>query len=260
MSQPRHSAVLTHHFLDVTRLISNSFADVRQMLLAMGLAVLCMADAHAARPMNTDDANIVDEKSCQMEAWVKTTHTSLERWAMPGCNLGGELEWTVGGNAQTEDAIGKTQFWVGQVKKRWVPVGENSVGISTTVGTMATRPASADRANDTDYYFNVPVTVPLGHERFVHINAGWVQHQSLGVSRATWGVGGELPLSPMVIAIAETYGEQNTGRARYQVGLRMWAVPQRVQIDTTYGNQLGQPEHLRWFTVGLRLLSPAFLP
>ncbi len=260
MSQPRHSAVLTHYFLDLTRLISNSFADVRQTLLAMGLAALCMAQAHAARPMNTDDANIVDEKSCQLETWAKTTRTSLERWAMPGCNLGGELEWTVGGNAQTEDAVGKTQFWVGQVKKRWVPVGENSVGISTTVGTMATRPATADRPNDKDYYLNVPVTVPFGHERFVHLNAGWVQHQSLGVSRATWGVGGELPLSPSVIAIAETYGEQSTGRARYQVGLRVWAVPQRVQIDTTYGNQLGQPEHLRWFTVGLRLLSPAFLP
>ena len=245
---------------DVTRLISNSFADLRQTLLALGLAALCMAHAHAARPMNTDDANIVDDKACQLESWVKTTHTSLERWAIPGCNLGGEVEWSVGGNAQTEDVVGKTQFWVAQAKKRWVPVGENSVGISTTVGTMATRPATADRPNDKDYYLNVPVTVPLGEDRFVHLNAGWVQHQSLGVSRATWGVGGELPLSPMVIAIAETYGEQNTGRARYQVGLRVWVVPKHVQIDTTYGNQLGQPEHLRWFTVGLRLLSPAFLP
>jgi hypothetical protein len=216
--------------------------------------------ALAARPMNTDDANIVDEKSCQLEAWAKTTHTSLERWAMPGCNLGGDLELTVGGNVQAEVALGKTQFWVGQVKKRWVPVGEYSVGISTTVGTMATRPATADRPNDKDYYLNVPVTLPLGEDRFVHLNAGWVQHQSLGVSRATWGVGGELPLNPMVIAIAETYGEQNTGRARYQVGLRVWVVPKHVQIDTTYGNQLGQPEHLRWFTVGVRLLSPSFLP
>jgi hypothetical protein len=216
--------------------------------------------AHAARPMNTDDANIVDDKACQLESWVKTTHTSLERWAIPGCNLGGEVEWSVGGNAQTEDSVGKTQFWLAQAKKRWMPVGENSLGISTTVGTMVTRPATTDRPTDKDYYLNVPVTVPLGHERFVHVNAGWVHHQSLGVSRATWGVGTELPLTRQIIAIAETFGEQDTGRPRYQVGLRVWVVPQRVQIDTTYGNQLGQPEHLRWFTVGVRLLSPAFLP
>ncbi len=230
------------------------------MLLAMGFAVLCVNQAYAARPMSTDDANIVDAKSCQLEAWAKSTHTSFERWAMPGCNFGGELEWTLGGNAQTEDAVGKTQFWVGQVKKRWLPVGENSVGISTTLGVMSTRPGTVDRPTDKDYYLNVPVTVPLGQDRFVHFNAGWVQHQNLGVSRATWGVGGELPLSTKVIAIAETFGEQDTGRPRYQVGLRVWAVPQRVQIDTTYGNQMGQPEHLRWFTVGVRLLSPAFLP
>jgi hypothetical protein len=209
--------------------------------------------------MSTDDANIVDEKSCQLEAWAKTTRTSLERWAMPGCNFGGDMEWTVGGNAQTDDDVGKTQFLVGQVKKRWVPVADGQLGISTTVGIMSTRPATAERPNDKDYFFNVPVTVPLGQDRFVHLNAGWVQHQSLGASRPTWGVGGELPLTASVIGIAETYGEAAMG-TRYQVGLRIWVVPQRVQIDTTYGNRVGQPEHERWFTVGLRLLSPAFLP
>lgn len=209
--------------------------------------------------MSTDDANIVDEKSCQLEAWAKTTRTSLERWAMPGCNFGGDMEWTVGGNAQTDDGVGKTQFWVGQVKKRWVPVADDQLGISTTVGVMSMRPATTERPNDKDYFFNMPVTVPLGQDRFVHINAGWVQHQSLGVSRPTWGVGGELPLTASVIGIAETYGEAAMG-TRYQVGLRIWVVPQRVQIDTTYGNRVGQPEHERWFTVGLRLLSPAFLP
>jgi hypothetical protein len=58
-----------------------------------------------------------------------------------------------------------------------------------------------------------------------------------------------------VIGVAETYGESNNG-TRYQVGLRFWVMPKRMQIDTTYGNQVGQPEHLRWFTLGIRLLSP----
>ena len=232
---------------------------VRHWLCALGLALFCVSHAHAARPMNTDDANIVDHKSCQLESWVKTTHTSLERWAIPGCNFGGEVEWSVGGNAQIENNVGHTQFWLGQAKKRWVPVGEDTIGISTTLGVMSTRPAWGDLQVDKDYYLNVPVTVPFGQDRFVHLNAGWVHHQTFGVSRPTWGVGGELPLTARVIAIAETYGEANYG-TRYQVGLRVWVVPKHVQIDTTYGNQVGQPEHLRWFTVGVRLLSPAFLP
>ena len=235
---------------------------MRQTALSLALVMLVavgVSDAHAARPMNTDDANIVDEKSCQLESWIKTTPTSRERWAIPGCNLGSEVEWSVGGNAQADDGVGKTQFWVAQAKKRWVPVGEDSMGISTTLGTMSTHPATGDRPEDKDYFVNVPVTVPLGQDRFVHLNAGWVQHQTLGVSRPTWGVGGELPLTARWTAIAETYGEADQG-TRYQLGLRVWLVSQRVQIDTTYGNQVGQPEHLRWFTVGVRLLSPAFLP
>jgi hypothetical protein len=231
----------------------------RVSLLGLVLALGFVTASHAARPMNTDDANIVDEKSCQLESWIKTTHTSLERWAIPGCNLGGDVEWSVGGNAQQEDGVGKTQFWIAQAKKRWVPVTEGGVGISTTLGAMSVRPATPDRPDDKDYYLNVPITVPLGRDRFVHINAGWVHHQVLAVSRPTWGLGGELPLTSRVIAIAETYGETHAG-TRFQFGLRMWVVPQRVQIDTTYGNQVGQPENLRWFTVGMRLLSPAFLP
>jgi hypothetical protein len=235
------------------------FRSLHPIVLGLGFSVAWMTHVHAARPMNTDDANIVDEKSCQLESWLKTTHTSLERWAIPGCNLGGEVEWSVGGNAQAEDGLGKTQFWLAQAKKRWVPVSENTVGISTTLGSMVTRPAFGDRSEEKDYYLNVPVTVPLGQDRFIHFNAGWVNHQTLGLNRPTWGVGGELPLTPRVIGIAEAYGEADYG-TRYQLGLRIWVVPQRVQIDTTYGNQVGQPEHLRWFTVGVRLLSPPFLP
>jgi hypothetical protein len=230
------------------------------MWLVLGLSVAWLSHAHAARPMNTDDANIVDDKSCQVESWVKSTHASLERWAMPGCNFGHELEWTLGGNSQDQDGVGQTKFWVGQVKKRWLPVGDTSMGIATTLGATSIRPAASDQPTDKDYFLNVPVTVPFGDDRFLHFNAGWVKHHGLNVSRATWGVGGELPLTPTVIAIAETFGEQDTGRARYQVGLRVWVLPKHVQIDTTYGNQLGQPENLRWLTVGLRLLSPAFLP
>jgi hypothetical protein len=223
-----------------------------------GLVLSLLAFAgltHAARPMSTDDANIVDHNSCQLESWIKTTHTSFERWAIPGCNFGHDIEWSVGGNAQQDQNLPSTQFWLAQAKKRWRVVDDNTIGISTTLGVMETHVALSGQLVDKDYYVNVPVTIPFGDDRFVHLNAGWVNHQSLKVNRATWGVGGEWPIRPNVIGIAETYGESHNG-TRYQVGLRFWVVPKRMQIDTTYGNQVGQPEHLRWFTLGIRLLSP----
>lgn len=230
------------------------FIQAGKFLVA--LALLAQAGlVHAARPMNTDDANVVDPNSCQLESWVKTTSTSFERWAIPGCNFGADVEWSVGGNAQQEQNTASTQFWLVQAKKRWRVVDDDTIGFSTTLGVMETHVATPGQPIDKDYYVNVPVTIPLGDERFVHLNGGWVNHQNLKVTRPTWGLGGEWPIRANVIGIAETYGESNYG-TRYQVGLRFWVVPKRMQIDTTYGNQVGQPEHLRWFTLGVRLLSP----
>jgi len=37
-------------------------------------------------------------------------------------------------------------------------------------------------------------------------------------------------------------------------------VPDRVQLDATYGNRNGGGTGERWFSIGLRLLSVPFLP
>ena len=114
-------------------------------------------------------------------------------------------------------------------------------------------------ATQRDVYFNAPITHALGQDRFVHINLGWIQHNRDGSSRPTWGLGGEWPLSPRWIAISEVYAETTTP-SQYQVGLRFWVKPQRVQIDTTYGNVVGSASDQQWLSIGLRWLTPAFLP
>lgn len=224
--------------------------------LAAWLA-LASTSAHAARPLNTDDANIVDAKSCQLESWTRRTSHGTELWAIPGCNPWGGTEFSVGAGRQTDQVAGGAGFRVLQVKARLLPVTPQSAGLALTLGTTrfsgdATSPAQRDT------YINLPFTAPLGHDRYLHLNAGWVRHHSSATSRLTWGVGTELPLSERIIAVAETYGEQGT-QAKAQVGLRFWVVPQRVQIDTTLGNSLSAPRD-RWLSIGLRLLSPAFLP
>ena len=53
--------------------------------------------ALAARPMQTDDARIVDAKACQLESWVRVDTQAGQLWALPGCNPTGNLELTFGG-------------------------------------------------------------------------------------------------------------------------------------------------------------------
>jgi len=211
----------------------------------------------AARPMNTDDANIVDYKSCQVESWYKKNQNNSEFWSIPGCNFGNDIEWSLGGVHQTAGSSDAANFWLGQVKKRWIPVQDGQWGISSTVGTI--RSTNNRNVSTQDNYINIPLTQSLFNNRFIHINVGGVHHVMQGTTQATWGLGLEYPLSSQLILISESFGEKKTA-SKYQVGLRFWIVPQRLQLDTTYGNAWQGTQQDRWMTIGLRVLTAPFLP
>lgn len=82
-------------------------ASLRSSLL------LCLAagslHAHAARPMITDDARIVDAKACQVESWVKDNKGSTEYWAIPACNFTGNLESASALPPSIKTAVRKTR-------------------------------------------------------------------------------------------------------------------------------------------------------
>ncbi len=65
-------------------------------ILALFFSCCVINHAEAARPMLTDDARIVDPKSCQLESWVRDSKHVTEYWALPACNVGENLEVTIG--------------------------------------------------------------------------------------------------------------------------------------------------------------------
>jgi hypothetical protein len=228
--------------------------------LVVAIAVCTIASAHAARPLITDDARIVDSKACQVESWVRQNKSDREFWAIPACNFTGNLETSIGGSLGQDPQGTRTNDVLVQAKTLFRPLETNSYGVGFAMGYIAHPAQRTDRRLLGDLYAYAPISVSLASDRVVvHTNIGATHVRELGVNRATWGVGTEIQVTPRVIAIAETFG-QNVGKPQYQAGLRIWLVPNRVQIDTTYGNQFGGSDERRWFSVGVRLLSPAFLP
>lgn len=129
-----------------------------------------------------------------------------------------------------------------------------------SAGADAARPMITDANLIGDLYAYVPASFSFRDDRLVvHTNLGWLHERATGRDRMTWGVGSETRLSERAWLIAEAFG-QNQGKAFYQFGLRYWLVPNRVQIDTTYGSRAGLGAEQRWFSIGLRLLSAPFLP
>lgn len=222
------------------------------LLLSLALSPL----AHAARPMVTDDARIVDDKSCQLETWLKANRGSNEYWALPSCNFSGNFELAVGSAVTRQNGSGETSDLLVQGKTLFRTLEPNGWAWGL-VGGAASHP-DVSRKMLGDVYAYVPATFSFRDDRvLLHTNLGWIRDRLGNRHAMTWGVGSEIEMTPHTWLIAESYGE-NQGRPFYQLGLRHWLVYNRVQIDATYGNRSNGGEN--WFSIGLRLLSPRFLP
>lgn len=227
-----------------------------RLALFVVISILSGFPSWAARPMVTDDANVVDPRACQVESWVRSIHSSVERWAVPGCNFFGDTELSVGANYLSVTDEPNQQLGLLQVKKRWRVVESGQWGLSTTVGRVQS-PSSVSRGSpNVDTYLNVPVTWATLQGPILHLNLGAFHHQAERVTQTTWGVGAEVPVHPRLFAIMETYGETGT-RSKVQVGLRFWLVPQVLQVDTTLGQDIQGVSNTRWLSMGLRFLTPA---
>lgn len=220
-----------------------------QFLLSLGIAGPGVT--YAARPFVTDDARIVDPGGYQVESFVKRQRGFDERefWFLPAHNPSERVELTVGGTwLQSEPADGSRALLV-QVKSLLKALETNGAGLALTLGMQ--RLESYGRASTgTNPYVNGIASFSFAEDSFVlHANTGARRDGGLGY-KPTWGAGAEVRLTERVFAIAETYGERTEKPTRH-VGLRVWLMPNRVQVDTTLGYQ--RPE-ARFQTLGLRLL------
>ena len=228
--------------------------------ILLGCTALSSLPALAARPMVTDDARTVDAKACQLESWLRFNRDSRETWALPACNFTGNLELTVGGGQARWDGGGHTHDVVIQAKTLLRPLTANSYGVGLVVGTVR-HPAINTGSNQLgDLYAYVPASFSFADDQVVlHTNLGMLQTDAEKRRHVTWGLGSEIRLNPRTYAIAEAFGPAS-GRSYSQLGLRYWLLPDRLQLDATWGERLHHGESERWFSVGLRFLTPAFLP
>ena len=223
------------------------------LTLVLGLAAI---PAFAARPFVTDDARIVADGGCQIEAFVKQQRNFGERetWFLPGCNPAGNLELTFGGLRIQNDADGRASALIAQGKTMLRPLQTNDVGVALTLGALGQRPYTADPVSHWSPFVNLISSISLKNDAFVvHFNAGALDDRNTAVLRPSWGLGAEILLTPSLYAIVESYGQKGE-KASEQIGLRFWVVPERVQVDGTLGSQRSGPPARNWMSLGLRLL------
>lgn len=226
--------------------------------LLPALLLLCSLDALAARPFVTDDARLTNAESCQLESWMRSYRQSQEVWALPACNPGGNLEFTVGGGRAKNDGEKSTSDYVLQAKTLFRPLTENDWGWGLGIGTVR-HPENNPGPNLLgNIYAYVPVSASFFNDALVaHVNVGGLRDRATGTHSMTWGVGGEFRISSKFLAIAESFGD-NHHQPYWQVGGRLAIIPDRVQIDATVGQPFAGSGNGRWISFGLRLTPERF--
>ena len=232
----------------------------RPVLLACCLALMCMPSAaRAARPMVTDDARITDPYACQLEAWQKVLRGSREYWAFPACNPTGNLEITLGVNDLPGDDGGRVTDYVLQGKTLFREFETNSYGWGLAAGIVRHADPMPGQGRTGATYFYLPYSASFRDDLFiVHLNLGAQDNRDRDAKPVIYGAGTEINFTRRFALIAEIYGD-SLGSPYYQAGVRIWVVPGRFQIDATQGARFGDFGESRWWTIGVRLISPPFL-
>lgn len=221
--------------------------------------LLARVPAEAARPFVTDDARLTTAGSCQVESWTRFYRDSTEVWALPACNPGGNLEFTLGGGyARYQAAQPSSEDYVLQAKTLFRPLTTNDWGWGAAVGTVRHPKVNPGPNLLGNTYLYLPFSASFADDKLVmHLNTGWLHDKSLSRDRLTWGIGSEINATPRLTVVLESFGD-NRANPYWQTGVRYAIIPQLLQIDATVGRQTGADQGHRWISFGVRY-TPASL-
>jgi len=225
-------------------------------VFALGIFYLNLS--YAARPMLTDDARIVDAKSCQLESWVRDSKNVTEYWALPACNVSENLEVTIGGSLEGESGHSSFANELYQMKSIIQPIATNQTGYSIVLGNGRDPKRTMNRVIQ-DWYLNVPISYPYNDRLVIHTNLGVTHLTDEKTEKMNWGLSSEYNYNERVDLISEIFN-QSSNSTYFQFGLRYWLIKNRAQIDTTYMNSFNHIGEDQSFSIGLRLRSLPFLP
>ena len=213
----------------------------------------------AGRPLTTEDASVLDDKACQVEAWIDRARANVtQAWLVPACNFGLGIEWQAG--FARERSEGETRFAeaYAQAKGLFREAKEESPwGVGWVVGV--TRRPLDERYRGWDHpYALLPVSLSTGDFTF-HVQPGWARDRESGRNLTLWGAAVEHATTERLTLVAEAFGE-NSEKPFVRAGLRWSAIKDRLDFDLTYVTRPGGTREERLFSIGLAWVSVPFLP
>ena len=205
------------------------------LVFAGGLSVT--AAAHAARPLVSEDAGVLDTGECEIESYLERSRPSGEPdyyggVLQPGCGFGFRTQLSAiaarsGGSPSTHQVgfVGKTMIF---------PHSESSAGFAIGYSFEWSTARGQSLRSDSGLVIAV-LTMPLAQQWFAHANAGWQRIQEPRKNTLFWALAieRESVAGTKLDLMAETYrdGGQSPWLA---VGTRYTVIEQRLSINASF--------------------------
>jgi hypothetical protein len=234
--------------------------NIHRPTLTLLAALLCSlaAPAQAGRPLQTDDAGVLDRGACEVEGatgGLKVSGVSGHDSSLQlSCGIGLSTQLALAANRATADGgsargiqfNGKTGLWKGK------PVKDDQAA-ALTLGYAV---ASVQSAGDNSWQHavsevNLIYSRPLAGELTLHANLGHRRDEIEATGSTTWGLALEHAGFGAWAPMAELFGDDRDA-AWWNLGLRFTAVPDKVFIDASYGRMMTGGTPSLW-TVGFKV-------
>lgn len=226
-----------------------------RQLLATGLMLVSMHVAHAGRPLQSEDAGVLDRGSCEVEAALaRLDPRGGERkedaaYAQVACGVGGQTQVALAPGFVRGDERVNSLTMTGKTALR--PLTDDQTGVLLAYSLVGTQPR--DRGlRLSGSTARLVVTVPRG-PWLVHANVGVFHDHDSGRNTTLWTFAAERTEIGPLDLMAEIFGDDRDSAAWLNAGLRWRIVENRLSFDFSYGVQ-ANGARARLATAGLKLL------
>jgi hypothetical protein len=220
------------------------------------LSLVASLPARAGRPLQTEDAAVLERGACELEgAWLRQRggdEPSQEQTLGTVCGIGwtSQVGLTLARDMQS-DPRGQS-LTVGGKTSLWQGAGDDAAALTLAWGLASARDNGHWRSSRRA--LNLVFSLPLG-PGIAHVNLGRVRELPVRTDSRTWSLAfehkgfeaGGLNWAPM----AELFGAQGAF-VWWNIALRVTVWPEKLFIDTSWGRPTG-PHAAQLLTTGFKL-------
>lgn len=225
---------------------------VRCASTALVCAAACAA-AQAGRPLVTNDADVLADGDCELEAYTlrdrRAGSTTRGGIAELGCGIGA-LHSQLALAAIRESEAGVADLH-GALLGKTALLRRDGDGFGIALGWgfgVLRTPGNAWRHDDTN--LTLIVTRRIGDGVTAHANLGWSRNETHASHRMQWALAAEKALAGGIDLMAEAYGDD---RSRPWLGLgARWTANDTLSVNAAWALQHVVPR-ARQFSLGVRI-------